>query len=174
MRALVFGGAGSGKSLYAETLAWRQAKGGSLYYLATMELTDEESRARALRHRRQRAGKGFLTLEMPRPQFLDGLPVGGIVLLEDLGNLCANTLFGPAPPADACDVLDHFLLELEARCRGLIVVSNDLFRDGITYDRETQRYLDLLACLHRRLAARYEQVTEIVCGLPVIWKGEEI
>lgn len=172
MRALVYGGAGSGKSLYAETLAWRWAEGGPLYYLATMELSDEESRAKARRHRCQRRGKGFFTLEIPRPQSLDGIPAGGVVLLEDLGNLCANTLFGPVPPTDACGVLDQFLMELEVHCRGLVVVSNDLFRDGITYERETQRYLDLLARLHCRLASRYEQVTEIVCGLPITWKGE--
>lgn len=174
VRALVYGGAGSGKSLYAETLACGWAGGNPLYYLATMELSDEESRARVLRHRRQRAGKRFLTLEMPRPQSLSSLLPGGMVLLEDLGNLCANTLFGPMPPADPLDVVDKFLLKLEARCCGLVVVSNDLFRDGINYDRETQGYLDLLARLHCRLAARYEQVTEIVCGLPITWKGEKL
>lgn len=171
MRTLVFGGAGSGKSLYAEELARACAGDGSLYYLATMECSDDESCARVLRHRCQRAGKGFITWEIPRPQPIDCLPGGGVVLLEDLGNLCANTLFGPMPPADAGKELDHFLLRLERQCQDLVVVSNDLFRDGSCYEGETQRYLNLLAWLHRRLTSRFDTVTEIVCGLPIMWKG---
>ena len=54
------------------------------------------------------------------------------------------------------------------------VVSGDLFRDGVDYPPETGAYLDLLARLHRDLAARADRVTELVCGLPVHWKGGEV
>ena len=54
----------------------------------------------------------------------------------------------------------------------LVVISNDLHRDGETYSRETKCYLDLMARLHRELAVWADQVVEVVCGLPVIWKGE--
>ena len=53
-----------------------------------------------------------------------------------------------------------------------MVISNDLHRDGETYPRETECYLDLMARLHREAAAWADQVVEVVCGLPVIWKGE--
>ena len=56
----------------------------------------------------------------------------------------------------------------------LVVVSGDLFRDGVDYPPETGAYLDLLARLHRDLAARADRVTELVCGLPVHWKGGEV
>ena len=52
--------------------------------------------------------------------------------------------------------------------------SGDLFRDGVDYPPETGAYLDLLARLHRDLAARADRVTELVCGLPVHWKGGEV
>ena len=55
-----------------------------------------------------------------------------------------------------------------------MVVSGDLFRDGVDYPPETGAYLDLLARLHRDLAARADRVTELVCGLPVHWKGGEV
>ena len=90
MEALVYGGAASGKSRYAEDLLCALSGEGPRIYLATMEAMDEESRARVRRHRALRQNKGFSTLECPRD--LDGLtiPVGSSVLLEDLGNLIKN------------------------------------------------------------------------------------
>ena len=96
MEALVYGGAASGKSRYAEDLLCALSCEGPRIYLATMEAMDEESRARVRRHRALRRNKGFSTLECPRD--LGGLtiPVGSSVLLEDLGNLWANELFSPS------------------------------------------------------------------------------
>ena len=54
----------------------------------------------------------------------------------------------------------------------LVVVSGDLFRDGVDYPPETRAYRALLARLHRDLAARADRVVEVVCGIPVVWKGE--
>ena len=42
MIALVIGGSGSGKSAYAEQMAVKAAGNGSLYYVATMQVYDEE------------------------------------------------------------------------------------------------------------------------------------
>ena len=60
---LISGGAASGKSEYAEQTA--VAAGGPRYYLATMQVWDEESRRRVEKHRAMRAGKGFATVECP-------------------------------------------------------------------------------------------------------------
>ena len=67
---LITGGSGSGKSEYAENLARKLGKSTApdteaapLYYIATMRVWDEEGRARVRKHRLQREGKGFLTLE---------------------------------------------------------------------------------------------------------------
>ena len=61
MFTLVTGGAASGKSEYAESLAMRLP--GRRIYLATMRPADPESLARINRHRRLRQGRGFDTLE---------------------------------------------------------------------------------------------------------------
>jgi hypothetical protein len=61
---LISGGCKNGKSYYAQQLAVRQAEDGApLYYIATMDPADEEDHARILRHRREREGWGFTTLE---------------------------------------------------------------------------------------------------------------
>ena len=58
MIALVIGGSGSGKSAYAEQMAVKAAGNGSLYYVATMQVYDEEGKKKVERHQKMRAGKG--------------------------------------------------------------------------------------------------------------------
>ena len=67
MIILLTGGSASGKSGWAEGLAaaLHRRSGGALIYLATMAAEDGESRRRVARHRAQRAGRGFLTVERP-------------------------------------------------------------------------------------------------------------
>ncbi len=55
----------------------------------------------------------------------------------------------------------------------LVVVTNELFSDGMDYDPDTLAYLDVLARLNRAVAARADGVYEVVCGIPVVWKGEK-
>ena len=64
MFTLVAGGAASGKSGCAEELIL-QAGTQPRFYVATMQIFDDECRARVERHRTLRAGKGFQTLECP-------------------------------------------------------------------------------------------------------------
>ena len=60
---LVTGGSGSGKSAYAESLLSEFENIRSRYYIATMQVYGEEGKKRVERHRRLRAGKGFITSE---------------------------------------------------------------------------------------------------------------
>lgn len=66
MKLLISGGAKNGKFMYAQHAAKHMAGNGPLYYIATMEPCDEEDLARILRHRREREGWGFETLEWSR------------------------------------------------------------------------------------------------------------
>ncbi len=64
MLTLIIGGAASGKSEFGENLVLSLP--GQRVYTATMEPWDDECLARIRKHRRQREGKGFLTLERYR------------------------------------------------------------------------------------------------------------
>ena len=69
MITLITGGSGSGKSAYAEKyICHASSEKGykEKYYIATMQVFDDEGQLKIDRHRRLRAGKGFITIEQPR------------------------------------------------------------------------------------------------------------
>ena len=168
MLILVSGGSASGKSKYAEDLVV-QAPPVERIYVATMQVWDEESRRRVERHRAMRAGKGFATLECPTGLDRLEVPAGSAVLLEDLSNLSANEYFSPQRDG-AFDRVLAGIQRAAARAELLVVVTNELYSDGVRYDPETAAYLELLARLNRAIAAQADGVYEVVCGIPVAWK----
>ena len=168
MLTLVIGGAGSGKSAFAENHVC--ALEGRRVYLATMQARDPESLARIARHRALRADKGFETVERGLDLAGTELPPGANVLLEDLSNLLANECFSPA--GGGADAVRRGLESLLARCENLTVVSNEIFLGGADYAVDTLGYMKDLAALNRELAAQADLVAELVCGLPNVLKGE--
>lgn len=170
MTHLVIGGSASGKSTFAESIVSRLP--GPRYYIATMEPWDAECRARIEKHRRQRAHLGFETVEHYGDLQSLTLPRRGTVLLECMGNLTANVLFGSQKVDNPLPAVQRGLESLIGQCDHLVVVTNDVFADGRTYDDSTMAYLDLLAALNRHMAARFDHVFEVVCGIPLCRKGE--
>lgn len=165
MFTLITGGSASGKSAFAEEHVLKLS--GRRIYLATMEPFGAEDRIE--KHRRQRAGKGFATVE--RPMNLAGLflPPDANVLLECLGNLTANELYTPqgGGPSAVLAGVEHLL----SRCAHLTVVTNEVCSGGADYAGDTLAYMQELARINRILAARANLVVEVVCGLPNILKG---
>ena len=168
MRTLIIGGAGSGKSAFAETLVCRLE--GKRIYLATMSAEDQESLERISRHRSQRSGRGFETMEKAENLANAEIPAGSNILLEDLSNLLANEMF--SPEGGGMDAVRRGLDALIRRCRNLTVVSNEIFSGGAAYEGETLAYMQNLAKLNRCLAERADLAVEVVCGLPNVLKGE--
>ena len=166
MIVLVSGGSGSGKSTWAEKLIASRPEENRIY-IATMQVYDDESVKRVARHRAQRADKGFATIECEKDLASANIPEGSTVLLEDLVNLMANEMF------DGGDVgrIVPALHALAKRCRHLVMVTNDVFSDGITYAESTQEYLRQLADINAQAAALADCVVEVVYSIPVCVKG---
>lgn len=170
MLSLVSGGAASGKSEYAESLILA-SEARPRVYVATMEAWDRESRERVRRHRDMRKDKGFVTVEAPRNLAHAELPQGSAALLECMSNLCANECFSPDGFAGAYDRIWQGICHLLDACEDVVIVTNELFSDGISYAPETEQYLSILADLNRAIAARADRVYEVCCGIPILWKG---
>ncbi len=207
MIALVIGGSGSGKSAYAEQMAVKAAGNGSLYYVATMQVYDEEGKKKVERHQKMRAGKGFLTIEQPRrlkeaakKVVAESVPaeiasagkvttekaptgVKKTVLLECMSNLVANEMFSEENLSAVMDEakikqLSHEIISgvtaLQDSCDILIIVTNQIFEDGIRYDASTMAYIRLLGDVNRQIAEQAEQVIEVVAGIPIFIKKDGI
>ena len=166
MIVLVTGGSGCGKSTWAEKLI-ASLPGEKRVYIATMQVYDEESVKRVARHRAQRANKGFLTIECEKDLASAKVEEGSIVLLEDLVNLMANEMF------DGGDVnrIIPSLKELAKKCLHLVMVTNDVFSDGVDYTDSTQEYLRQLAEINHQAAALADTVVEVIYSIPICVKG---
>ena len=170
MVILVIGGSGSGKSEYAENRCMQLEENQKLY-IATMEAYDEESRARVARHRRQRMGKGFDTLECYTHLEDAEIPEGKTVLLECVSNLTANEMFSrQGRKEDTADVILAGIKRLVREAGRVIIVTNQAFSDGIAYSPETERYLRMLAWVNSSIARLADEVVEVVHGIPVFLK----
>ena len=171
MLVLVTGGSGSGKSAYAEEkiLSFGQGK---RIYIATMFPFDKESDARILRHRQMRAGKGFETVE--RYTDLKGLKLDpdSVVLLECMSNLVANEMFreGGFHP-EVAEKITEGVKNLLSQAKHVVIVTNEIFSDGILYEEESEQYKKELGQINQKLAEMAEEVVEVVYGIPVWHKG---
>ena len=171
MRILLTGGSGCGKSTFAEHLA--RGLPAPRYSLATMRPYDAESGVKIARHQRQRVDAGFVTIERAINVGGVDFPARGTVLLECMCNLLANEMFDEAGnERDVYDTILADILALEQRCDTLIVVTNEVGSDGGGYDAGTARYIETLGRLNRTLANRFDAVAELVCGIPLLLKGQ--
>ena len=167
MICLITGGSGCGKSTWAEKLV-RSLPAGDRVYIATMQVYDRESEIRVQRHRAQRAGLGFRTVECEKDLAAVHVQAKSVVLLEDLVNLTANEMFDGGDP----DRIVPALEDLAVRCGHLVMVTNDLFSDGEEYSPSVQEYMRRLAEINRRAAVLADCVVEMVYSVPVVLKGE--
>ena len=194
MMILVTGGSGSGKSAYAESLL--SSCEGIRYYIATMQIYDAEGEKKVERHRKLRAGKRFLTIESPmnvgkiefacageaeQAQYrqeaerkVQGSSEKKSALLECMSNLTANEMFTKDGMKSEEEVVEKIVSEIQTlsqKLDNLVIVTNNVFEDGVIYDAGTMEYLRALGRINTALARLADRVAEVVVGIPVELKG---
>lgn len=189
MLHLVTGGSGSGKSEFAEGLAVKcfaehsLQNTGRLLYIATMYPYDEECLARIDKHRLMRKDKGFITVECYHHLSSVTVDRGDVILLECMSNLLANEMYQKkgqitARGKQADRQLEERILSpvlgWAEKAADVVLVTNEVFSDGVEYDEETKEYLRLLGRSNMLLAREADVVTEVVCSIPVYHKGNEV
>lgn len=174
MKILILGGSKSGKSMLAQRLVRALSNGGPMYYWAAMEPGDVEDLARIERHRKEREGWGFETIE--RGRALEGaLPLAenASVLFDSVTALLANEMFrGAEPDAGAPERALEELLAAAGSAENFVCVCDDLFRGGDGRDGWTDEYVRGLGHICRGLAKRFDIVGEVSMGLLKLHKGE--
>ena len=163
MRVFISGGCKNGKSTYAQNYA--HAQGEPLYYIATMDAVDHEDVERIRRHRAERVGMGFITIEQPTriEEVLEKCDVQGSFLLDSLTALLANEMFSSSGSVDesACKRVADGVVKVLERVRNIVIVSDYIYSDAMLYDPLTQRYRKDLAHLDRVAAQYSDAVLEI-------------
>ena len=111
---------------------------------------------------------GFETVERTRDLGELVLPEYACVLIESLTVWIANEMFSDSGiNHDAGEKVYRDFMNIRERVKNIVLVSDDIFSDGVSYDVMTEEYLRTMGSLHVKLAAIADEVSEIVSGIPV-------
>ena len=167
---LVLGGARSGKSMFAESLACE--RGGRPVYVATAEFVDDEMRRRIETHRARR-GAAWRTVEAPvelaRAIGRESAPRACLLvdcLTVWLGNLAHH--------ARDVDAATQALLGALADAPGPVVLVANEVGLGIVPDNAMARaFRDRAGRLNQAVARVAGTVYFVAAGIPVVIKGAQ-
>jgi adenosylcobinamide kinase/adenosylcobinamide-phosphate guanylyltransferase len=169
MRRVTFilGGARSGKSRYAETLAAKHKRKPT--YVATAEITDEEMRER-IEHHRQERGTRWHTVEAP----LDLIAVlneadraGSFTLIECLTVWINNLIYHQKDVASEVERLQARLDKIKGH---VVLVANEVGLGIVPDNALARRFRDEAGRANQAMADAADEVVFIAAGLPMVLK----
>ena len=101
-----------------------------------------------------------------------------VALLECMSNLVANEMFpetvGDEINANCVENIVRQIRHLKDQTGHLVIVTNQIFEDGIIYEPETMEYIRNLGQINQQLAEMADSVIEVVAGIPIFIKGEKL
>lgn len=165
---LILGGARSGKSRYAQSIA--EAFDGALVFIATGEAHDAEMTARIDRHRADR-GERWRTVEAPLAlaEAIRASAAPDHLLLVDCLTLWTSNLMHTGRDIDAATA--ELIAALRAAPGPVLMVANEVGL-GIVPDNPLARaFRDAAGHMNQAIAAACDRVTFVTAGLPIIVKG---
>jgi adenosylcobinamide kinase/adenosylcobinamide-phosphate guanylyltransferase len=167
---LVTGGARSGKSSFAQARV--EALAGPRHYLATahVDATDGEMAARISRHRADRAGRGWDTIEVAE-DLVAAIPHGGAVLVDCVTLWLAGRAMALHWDDEAIlEEVDHLCqLVADPPCT-IALVTNEVGSGVVPETLMGRQFRDLQGWANQRLARAAHEVVLCVCGLPMTVK----
>lgn len=170
MISLITGGSGSGKSEFAEqrVLSFGEKR---RVYIATMIPFDKECKERIARHKAMRADKKFHTVECYTGLKKIEIEKDSVVLLECMSNLVANEMYqeNGAKKWTVEEIMEG-IRSISERAYAVVIVSNEVFSDGICYDEESMRYLSYLGKVNKEIGRIADEVIEVVYSIPIYHK----
>lgn len=184
-RVLVLGGAGSGKSGFAERLA--ASYGRPVVYVATGEAGDDEMAERIRRHRARRPA-GWLTVE-ERCNVTEALArtatLSATWLIDSVTLLVASAMTrapeagAPARAGDRAEAtvlreLDGVFALAEARNAHVVLVSDEVGMGVVPDHPSGRRFRDLLGRANQHLSERCDEVYLVVAGLAIECKSRAV
>lgn len=171
---LLLGGARSGKSALASTLA--TDSGLAVTYIATATALDNEMAQRIRRHQTERPAHWQL-VEAPLalPEAISKHAQEGQCLIVDcltlwLTNLLHDAEGCPLPDSQLQERLAALELALTTAAGSVLLVSNEVGLGIIPLGELTRRFVDEAGWLNQRLARLADRVLFVAAGLPLVLK----
>ena len=173
MLTLVLGGARSGKSSFAEKIAYFRGQD-DVIYIATAEVRDEEMAQRVAAHKDSRPQQ-WTTIEEPVKvsQTLEKIEKNQVVLLDCITVLISN-LFMKYEKNSSDEKEKEVLREMEqivnvARKNeiSLIMVSNEVGLGVVPAYKMGREYRDIAGRVNQFLSQKVDEVYFTIAGLPL-------
>lgn len=164
----VFGGARSGKSLFAENLMLRLSP--SCSYLATARIWDDEMRERVGVHKSRR-GNNWLSFEEPidLPTKLESLAAQKNPILVDCLTMWVTNLMMEERDIDA--QVGRLVDVLKTLPVSVVFVSNEVGQGIVPDNKMAREFIDHAGHLHQKISQAVDEVYFITAGLPSKLKG---
>ena len=174
---LILGGARSGKSSYAQSLA--EQTGESVTFIATAQALDEEMSARIQKHRAERSGI-WETLEVPFDIAPHVQKIKSEVIILDCVTLLASNLLMQFVKEDLVEEapfklavqreVEELLDAIRGQKQDWIIISNELGLGLVPSYQMGRVYRDWLGWANQRLAREADKVIFMVAGIPMVVK----
>ena len=176
MIVLISGGARSGKSSFAEKIAWHQG-GKDVCYLATAEIKDQEMKNRVEKHIQHRP-QAWETIEESHEvsEVLTHLTSGSVILLDCITVYISNLLLSgnkidnidsKQKETEIKSELEKIIKVVKENSLDIIIVTNEVGQ-GIIPDNKLGRiYRDIVGRMNQYLASEADKVYITFAGLPV-------
>ena len=173
---LILGGARSGKSSYAESLAIScESKLKSVTYIATATANDDEMKQRIEHHQNSRSDLWRLIEEpLLLSKFIEENNQQEDILLIDCMTLyVTNWLCKDEQLVDWQQEKEHFLSALSKSEATIFIVSNEVGSGIIPLGELTRSFVDEAGWLNQALGKLSNQSTLVVAGMPLVLKDEQ-
>ena len=174
---LILGGARSGKSSYAQSMA--EESGKTVTFLATAQALDEEMSARIQKHRSERSAD-WETLEIPLGIATHVHQIKSDVVILDCITLLVSNLLMKFVKDDLVDEepfttevqkeVEQLITKLRTLKQHWIIVSNELGLGLVPPYQMGRVYRDGLGWANQRLAREADKVIFMVAGIPTVIK----
>jgi adenosylcobinamide kinase / adenosylcobinamide-phosphate guanylyltransferase len=175
---LILGGARSGKSFYAQSLA--EETGKFVTFLATAQPLDDEMSARIQKHRSERPAR-WETLEIPLDIATHVRQIKSDIVILDCITLLVSNLLMQFVQQDLVDEalflaslqkeMNELLSMLRTTDQHWLIISNEVGLGLVPEYQMGRVYRDGLGWANQTLAREAEKVLWMVAGIPMIVKG---
>ncbi|MBN2712699.1 MAG: bifunctional adenosylcobinamide kinase/adenosylcobinamide-phosphate guanylyltransferase [Planctomycetes bacterium] len=174
---LVTGGCRSGKSLYAQKVAEEFAS--DRCYIATCPVIDDEIGERVERHKADRAGRNWRTIEeqIDLSNAFGACQPHESVLVDCLTLWVNNIMYRAEQNSDHINedgvrnMTERMLEAADVFPGQILFVTNEVGMGIVPSDENTRLYRDLVGRCNQTVAKKADEVVFMACGLPLKLKG---